>query len=100
MLFFGVAVLAGLGGRADHQRTAALLRRRGAQRSVIVVFRVFEALLPVLGGVDRRGRGRRGARADGSAAGPGWVAAASSHRSIDGAVVDAGPRGRRASCGC
>jgi len=51
VLFFGVAVLAGLGGRADHQRTSALLRRRGAQRSVIAVFRVFEALLPVLGGV-------------------------------------------------
>ncbi|HEY4609860.1 MAG TPA: hypothetical protein VIH06_11665, partial [Ilumatobacteraceae bacterium] len=51
VLFFGVAVLAGLGGRVDHQRTASLLRRRGAQRSVIVVFRVFEALLPVLGGL-------------------------------------------------
>ena len=32
VLFFGVAVLAGLGGRADHQRTSALLRRRGAGR--------------------------------------------------------------------
>src|SRR4029078_1218964 len=51
VLFFGVAVLAGLGGRVDHQRTASLLRRRGAQRSVIVVFRVFESLLPVLGGL-------------------------------------------------
>src|SRR4051794_21402318 len=51
VLFFGVAVLAGLSGRADHQRTASLLRRRGAQRSVIVVFRAFEALLPVIGGL-------------------------------------------------
>ena len=51
VLFFGVAVLAGLGGRADHQRTAALLRRRGANRAVIVIFRMLEATLPVIGGV-------------------------------------------------
>jgi hypothetical protein len=50
VLFFGVAVLAGLGGRADHQRTAALLRRRGANRAVIVMFRMLEATLPVVGG--------------------------------------------------
>jgi hypothetical protein len=86
VLFFGVAVLAGLGGRADHQRTSALLRRRGAQRSVIAVFRVFEALLPVLGGV-----------VVGLVAGValgGWLGSrtglgASSilHRSIDGTVI-------------
>jgi hypothetical protein len=51
VLFLGVAVLAGLGGRADHQRTAALLRRRGANRAVIVIFRMLEATLPVIGGV-------------------------------------------------
>ncbi len=50
VLFFGVAVLAGLGGRADHRRTAALLRRRGAGRSAIVTFRMVEATLPVVGG--------------------------------------------------
>ena len=50
VLFFGVAVLAGLGGRADHQRTASLLRRRGATRAVIACFRVIEAALPVVGG--------------------------------------------------
>jgi hypothetical protein len=51
VLFFGVAVLAGVGGRNDHRRTSALLRRRGAQRPVIVVFRVLESLLPVVGGL-------------------------------------------------
>ena len=51
VLFFGVAVLAGLGGRADHQRTASLLRRRGATRPVIACFRLLEAALPVVGGV-------------------------------------------------
>ncbi len=51
VLFFGVAVLAGLAGRADHRRTAALLRRRGASGPVIFVFRALEALLPVIGGV-------------------------------------------------
>ncbi|MEP7201211.1 MAG: hypothetical protein ABI894_01305 [Ilumatobacteraceae bacterium] len=51
VLFFGVAVLAGLGGRADHQRTSALLRRRGARRAAMVTFRVIEAALPVVGGV-------------------------------------------------
>ncbi len=51
VLFFGVAVLAGVGGRNDHRRTSALLRRRGAQRPVIVTFRVLEALLPVVGGL-------------------------------------------------
>ena len=51
VLFFGVALLAGLGGRADHQRTTALLRRRGASRRVIVCFRAIEAALPVLGGL-------------------------------------------------
>ena len=50
VLFFGVAVLAGLGGRADHQRTATLLRRRGATRPVIACFRLLEAALPVVGG--------------------------------------------------
>ena len=50
VLFFGVAVLAGLGGRADHQRTASLLRRRGATRRVIACFRLLEAALPVVGG--------------------------------------------------
>jgi hypothetical protein len=50
VLFFGVAVLAGLGGRADHQRTAAVLRRRGAGRWVIAWFRTIEAALPVVGG--------------------------------------------------
>ena len=51
VLFFGVAVLAGLGGRADHQRTASVLRRRGANRWVIGCFRAIEAALPVVGGV-------------------------------------------------
>jgi hypothetical protein len=51
VLFFGVAVLAGLGGRADHQRTASVLRRRGANRPVIGCFRAIEAALPVVGGV-------------------------------------------------
>ena len=51
VLFFGVAVLAGLAGRADHRRTASLLRRRGASGPVIFVFRALEALLPVIGGV-------------------------------------------------
>ena len=50
VLFFGVAVLAGLGGRADHQRTASLLRRRGATRGVIACFRLLESALPVVGG--------------------------------------------------
>ena len=86
VLFFGVAVLAGLGGRVDHQRTSALLRRRGAQRSAIAVFRVFEALLPVLGGL-----------AVGLVAGValgGWLGSRTGlgagsilHRSIDGAVI-------------
>jgi hypothetical protein len=51
VLFFGVAVLAGVGARNDHRRTSSLLRRRGAQRPVIVAFRVLEALLPVIGGL-------------------------------------------------
>ena len=51
VLFFGVSVLAGLAGRADHRRTAALLRRRGATGPVVVVFRAVEAVLPVIGGV-------------------------------------------------
>jgi hypothetical protein len=51
VLFLGVAVLAGLSGRADHQRTAALLRRRGATRPVLAIFRTLEAALPVVGGV-------------------------------------------------
>ncbi len=51
VLFFGVAVLAGLGGRADHQRTASVLRRRGANRWVIGCFRALEAAIPVVGGV-------------------------------------------------
>jgi hypothetical protein len=51
VLFFGVAVLAGVGGRNDHRQTSALLRRRGAQRPVIVTFRLLEALLPVVGGL-------------------------------------------------
>lgn len=50
VLFFGVAVLAGLGGRADHRRTASLLRRRGAGRSAIATFRMFEVMVPVVGG--------------------------------------------------
>jgi len=50
VLFFGVALLAGLGGRADHQRTASLLRRRGATRGVIACFRLIESALPVIGG--------------------------------------------------
>ncbi|MEP7113350.1 MAG: hypothetical protein ABI862_08800 [Ilumatobacteraceae bacterium] len=51
VLFFGVALLAGVGGRADHRRTASLLRRRGADRTVIVSFRLLEAALPVVGGL-------------------------------------------------
>jgi hypothetical protein len=51
VLFFGVAVLAGLGGRIDHQRAVSVLRRRGAHRPTIVCFRVLEALLPVIGGL-------------------------------------------------
>ena len=51
VLFFGVAVLAGLSGRVDHQRAVAVLRRRGAHRPTIVCFRLLEALLPVLGGL-------------------------------------------------
>ncbi|MGZ4674474.1 MAG: hypothetical protein ACXV8K_17570, partial [Ilumatobacteraceae bacterium] len=51
VLFFGVAVLAGLGGRVDHQRAVSVLRRRGADRLAIVCFGALEALLPVLGGV-------------------------------------------------
>jgi hypothetical protein len=51
VLFFGVAVLAGLGGRADHRRTSSLLRRRGASRAVIAAFRMLEAALPVIGGI-------------------------------------------------
>ncbi|MEY2445862.1 MAG: hypothetical protein QOE00_2442, partial [Ilumatobacteraceae bacterium] len=51
VLFFGVAVLAGLGGRADHQRAVAVLRRRGADRRAIACFRGLEAMLPVIGGL-------------------------------------------------
>jgi hypothetical protein len=51
VLFFGVAVLAGLGGRADHRRTAALLRRRGARATAVFSFRLLEAVLPLIGGV-------------------------------------------------
>ena len=51
VLYFGVAVLAGLAGRADHRRTASLLRRRGASPPVIFLFRLIEAAVPVLGGV-------------------------------------------------
>lgn len=51
VLFFGVAVLAGLAGRADHRRTAFLLRRRGASATAIFSFRTLEAVLPVVGGV-------------------------------------------------
>ncbi len=51
VLFLGVAVVAGLGGRADHQRAAALLQRRGAGRSVLVWFRAVEALIPVVAGL-------------------------------------------------
>ncbi len=51
VLFFGVALLAGLGGRADHQRTSGLLRRRGANRWVIACFRTIEAAMPVVGGM-------------------------------------------------
>jgi hypothetical protein len=50
VLFFGVAVLAGLAGRADHRRASSLLRRRGASGSEIFVFRVLESVLPVLAG--------------------------------------------------
>ena len=50
VLFFGVAVLAGLAGRADHRRTALLLRRRGASGTAIFSFRSLEAALPVIGG--------------------------------------------------
>ena len=50
VLFFGVAVLAGLSGRADHQRTSSLLRRRGATQAVIAYFRLLESALPVIGG--------------------------------------------------
>src|SRR5258706_11030263 len=51
VLFFGVAVLAGLGGRADHQRAVAVLRRRGADRRAIACFRGLEAILPGFGGL-------------------------------------------------
>ena len=51
VLFFGVAVLAGLGGRADHQRAVSVLRRRGADRWAIAFFRGLEAILPVIGGL-------------------------------------------------
>ena len=51
VLFFGVAVLAGLAGRADHQRATALLRRRGANRPAAAVFRSLEAGLPVVAGL-------------------------------------------------
>jgi hypothetical protein len=51
VLFFGVALLAGVGGRADHRRTASLLRRRGADRIVMVSFRMLEAAMPVVGGL-------------------------------------------------
>ncbi len=51
VLFFGVAVLAGLGGRADHRRIASVLRRRGANWSVMATFRTLEAALPVIGGL-------------------------------------------------
>lgn len=51
VLFFGVAVLAGLGGRADHRRIASVLRRRGASWSVMATFRTLEAALPVFGGL-------------------------------------------------
>ncbi|HEX2784467.1 MAG TPA: hypothetical protein VHN36_12855, partial [Ilumatobacteraceae bacterium] len=51
VLFFGVAVLAGLGGRADHQRAVSVLRRRGADRAAVTCFRSLEAILPVIGGL-------------------------------------------------
>ena len=51
VLFFGVATLAGLGGRADHQRTVAVLRRRGAGRGVIGCFRLLEVAFPVVVGL-------------------------------------------------
>ena len=51
VLFFGVAVLAGLGGRADHRRIASVLRRRGANWQVMATFRTLEAALPVIGGL-------------------------------------------------
>lgn len=51
VLFFGVAALAGLGGRADHQRTVSVLRRRGADRRVVVCFRLLESALPVVVGM-------------------------------------------------
>jgi hypothetical protein len=50
VLFFGVAVLAGLAGRADHRRTASLLRRRGATGQTILSFRMLESALPAIGG--------------------------------------------------
>ncbi|HSB86316.1 MAG TPA: hypothetical protein VLD86_08410, partial [Ilumatobacteraceae bacterium] len=50
VLFFGVAAVAGLGGRADHRRAAWVLRRRGADGRAIAVFRVLEAGFPVVVG--------------------------------------------------
>ena len=50
VLFFGIAVLAGLAGRVDHRRTASLLRRRGASAPATIAFRTLEAALPVVGG--------------------------------------------------
>ena len=66
VLFFGVAVLAGLGGRADHQRAVSVLRRSGADRAAIMCFRSLEAIMPVIVGlvvgVRCRGSARRLAR--------------------------------------
>ena len=86
VLFFGVAVLAGLGGRADHQRAVSVLRRRGADRTAITCFRLLEAVLPVLGGlvlgvgVALPVGGWLGHRA-------GLGGKSILHRSLDGAVV-------------
>ncbi len=86
VLFFGVAVLAGLGARNDHRRTSSLLRRRGAQRPVIVAFRVLEALLPVVGGlIAGVGMGLASGGWLGHRAGLGGSSVL--HRSIDGPVV-------------
>ena len=86
VLFFGVAVLAGVGARNDHRGTSSLLRRRGAQRPVIVAFRVLEALLPIIGGLIV-------GVATGLAVG-GWLGHRAGlggssvlHRAIDGSVV-------------
>lgn len=48
VLFFGVAALAGLGGRADHQRAVQVLRRRGAGGRAIALFRALEAGVPLV----------------------------------------------------